>query len=103
LCRDNIPTVHLKTWSIKSSTFDGDKAAGLVPTLFAADPDAIVAVLDKSWIGLQHDVIKINKAIFMPEGIQIRDAAGLLKKPRYNSNSHYTRCYIYFGYISSIK
>jgi len=76
--------VHIKTWHLRSSTFDGDKAAGLVPTLFASDPDAIAGALDSNWIGLQHDVNKINKTIFMPEGVSFKEASGLLKKPRYN-------------------
>jgi len=82
LFRDNIPTVHIKSWSLKCTTFDGDKAAGLVPTLFAADPDNIAGTLDKMWIGLQHDINKLNRAIFTPEGVTIRDAQALLKKPR---------------------
>jgi len=80
--RDNIPTVHLRSWSLKCTTFDGDKAAGLVPTLFAADPEGILATLDRSWIGLQHDVVKLNKVIFSPEGVSLKESHGLLKKPR---------------------
>lgn len=35
--RDNIPTIHLASWPIRASLWDGDKVAGLVPTLFSPD------------------------------------------------------------------
>jgi len=40
LCRDNVPTVLLISWPISASMFDGDDAAGPVPSLFCDDPDA---------------------------------------------------------------
>ncbi len=80
--RDNIPTIHLKSWSLHASLFDKELAAGLVPTLFAEDPDSAVAMLNKDLVKGHADIMKINRIFFVAEQLILSDALALLKKPR---------------------
>jgi hypothetical protein len=47
LCyRDNLPAVDVKTWYLHAHMFDGDAAAGPVPILFIANPEAAAAAIE---------------------------------------------------------
>ncbi len=37
--RDDIPTIQLGSWPVSASLMDGDKLAGLFPTLFSEEPE----------------------------------------------------------------
>jgi len=77
-----VPTVSLGVWDASSTLFDGDVLAGLVPTLFGTDPEAINSALKDDPARLQWDILKLNKLLFTHEHISLKDAVGLMKKPR---------------------
>jgi len=82
LCRDNIPCLIVGTWDLNAQLFDGDVAAGLVPTLFAEDSDAAIKAINADPLKIHGDIQKINRLLFTPEGLSLKDAISLLKKPR---------------------
>lgn len=81
-CRDTTPTIRLRDWSLRAALFDGDVAAGLVPTLFAANIQAAEAAIKKDPVKAHYDINRINRALIMPEHVQYREALQLLKKHR---------------------
>jgi hypothetical protein len=62
--------------------FDGDVAAGPVPTLFAEDTDEAVDAITADPAKAHYDVTKINRMFFMPEHVDMETALGAVKKPR---------------------
>lgn len=79
---DNIPTIQLAVWDLQACLFDNDIAAGLVPTLFAEDPDTAVANMKVETLKLHGDVMKINRMFLCPEFVTVKEASSILKKPR---------------------
>ena len=45
--RDDIPTIQLGSWPVSATLLDGDKLAGLFPTLFSEDPEVDILGLGK--------------------------------------------------------
>lgn len=45
--RDDIPTIQLGSWPVSATLLDGDKLAGLFPTLFSEDPEVDILDLGK--------------------------------------------------------
>ncbi len=82
--RDTTPTIKLRSWPVNAALFDGEVAAGLVPTLFAPDPEAASAAISANRLKAHYDVNKLNKVLFMPEHLQLKEALHLLKKHRYS-------------------
>lgn len=82
LYRDSLPTVHLQAWPLSACLFDGELAAGPVPTLYAEDPEAVIDIIGRDLIKLHSDISKINKIFFAAETLSVGEAAALLKKPR---------------------
>lgn len=80
--RDNVPTVHLGIWDLNATMFDGEEAAGPVPTLFAEDSEATLGAIRADRAKTHADFQKIVKIFFVPECVNIKEAAALLKKPR---------------------
>jgi len=81
-CRDNIPCVIIKTWPLAAPLFDSDIIAGVVPTLFAENPEAAIEAMKNNPGKAHNDVAKINKVFFIPEEVNIEEANAILKKPR---------------------
>jgi len=77
-----VPVIKIKGWPLNCSLFDGEIAAGLVPTLFAADPTAAETALKADPTKAHYDINKLNKVLLMPETILTREALALLKKNR---------------------
>ncbi len=42
-----MPSIIHKTWDLSATMFDGDDLAGMVPTIFADDPDRMVEALNR--------------------------------------------------------
>ena len=79
---DNVPAILLDSRSLAANLFEGDVLAGLVPTLFADDPDAAERAITSDAAKAHWDINKINKVFMVPENIGLKDAVSLLKKPR---------------------
>ncbi len=58
--RDNLPAVDVKTWYLHAHMFDGDAAAGPVPILFAANPEAAAAAIEAEPAKAHFDLSKVN-------------------------------------------
>ena len=72
----------MKSWPLHASLFDGELAAGLVPTLFAEESDSAIDSLNKDLVKTHADISKINRIFFVAEHVSLTEAQGLLKKPR---------------------
>ena len=72
--------------AVSANLWNSDDIAGLVPTLFAEDMEAAGGALDNHPGKAHGDVGKINKAILIPEELDLAEALALLKKPRYKIN-----------------
>ncbi len=81
--RDTTPAIKLRRWPFNAALFDGEVAAGLIPTLFAPDPEATSAAITANRLKAHYYVNKLNKVLFMPEHLQLKEALHLLKKHRY--------------------
>lgn len=68
---------------MQSTTFNGENLAGLVPTIFSPDSEATAAALAADVSRAQRDIMKINRLLFVPEHVPLKEAAGLVKKSRY--------------------
>ena len=77
-----MPAILLDSRSLAANLFEGDVLAGLVPTLFADDPDAAEQAITTDAAKAHWDINKINKVFMVPENISLKDAVSLLKKPR---------------------
>ena len=75
--------MHITTWHLTGSLFDGEVAAGLVPTLFAIDPVATLAALKAEYIKAHADITKVNKVLSTHESVSVVEAISVLKKARY--------------------
>ena len=65
-----------------ATLFDGDLMAGPFPTLFSEDEDATLASLVAEPCKAHWDLMKIQRAFFMPENIDIGETLDLLRKPK---------------------
>ena len=68
--------------AVAANLFEGDVLAGLVPTLFADDPNSAERAITSDAAKAHRDINKINKVFMVPENIGLKDAVSLLKKPR---------------------
>jgi hypothetical protein len=62
--------------------FDGDVAAGPVPTLYAADVQAAKRCLVDNPVRLHADLQRLAKVFLMPEYISRDEAVAIIRKPR---------------------
>ena len=77
-----MPTIHINTWPLSVTLFDGEIAGGPVPTLFASDEAAALNGVNSD-LGKAHwDVNKLSKVFFISESVYLKEALALLKKPR---------------------
>ncbi len=58
--RDCLLAVDVKTWYLHAHMFDGDAAAGPVPILFAANPEAAAAAIEAEPAKAHFDLSKVN-------------------------------------------
>jgi len=55
------------TWDLSADLFDGDLLAGLVPTIYAADPDSMPDILKRDLIKVRSHIIEFE-ALSRPMG-----------------------------------
>ena len=77
-----MPTICIKQWALNATLFNGEDAAGLVPTLFAVNPEAAEAAIKLDANKAHWDLAKLNKIFFTAESVDLQEAMALLKKPR---------------------
>jgi len=63
--------------------FDGEAAAGPVPSLFSEDPEASLRAIKANLAKTHHDIQKLAKVFAAGETIRLPDCPAFLKKPRY--------------------
>ena len=80
--RDNIPTIRLECWSMAASLYDGEKASGPTPVMFASEPEVAYDAVESDLAKIHHDIMRINKSFLIFEHINLKAAAGVIKKPR---------------------
>jgi len=80
--RDNVPTIHTASWPLAATLFEGEIAAGPVPTLFATDPDAAGEAIKDDPIKAHWDCNKLAKVFLAAEEVALKDALAVMKKPR---------------------
>ena len=78
-----MPTIHINTWPLSATLFDGEVAGGVVPVLFATDEAAALDSITSDPAKAHWDVNKLNKVFFISESINLKEALALIKKPRY--------------------
>ena len=77
-----MPTICIKQWALNATMFDGDEAAGLVPTLFAVNTEAAEDAINKDPQKAHWDTAKIvillhSQSADIAQGV---DAAGEKKE-----------------------
>ena len=77
-----MPTIHINTWPLSATLFDGEVAGGVVPVLFATDEAAALDSITSDMAKAHWDVNKLNKVFFISESINLKEALALIKKPR---------------------
>ena len=82
--RDNIPAVRLSAWPLQGDIFDGDVAAGPVPTLFSQEPEVTVQNIIDNLAKAHHDIQRLAKVFFLMESVLLADCPAILKMPRYD-------------------
>jgi len=80
--RNNIPGQLIKSWPLSASLFNSDLIRGPVPTFFANDAAAVTTALKENPARIHADISKISKLFYIPEGLDLKEAAGILKKAR---------------------
>jgi hypothetical protein len=74
--------VDLVGWQMNCAMFDGDLAAGPIPTLFSEDCNSSLENLKINVKKAHHDLQRAAKAFLMPELLTLEEATLLIKKPR---------------------
>jgi hypothetical protein len=77
-----VPTIRMGAWPLNAALFNGDDAAGPVPTLFSEEPEAAVGALNDNPHRAHADLQRLARLFFQPELISLEDAGPLIKKPR---------------------
>ena len=77
-----MPTIHINTWPLSATLFDGEVAGGVVPVLFATDEAAALDSISSDLAKAHWDVNKLNKVFFISESINLKEALALIKKLR---------------------
>jgi hypothetical protein len=78
-----VPVINLAQWPLEAALFDGDAAAGPIPTIFTEDPEATRSALETGAAKAHHDLQRVAKALFMPEMINFKESLSIVRKPRY--------------------
>ena len=80
--RDDVPTIRLSAWPLQCDIFDGDAAAGPIPTLFSQEPDVTSQNILGNLSKAHNDLQRLAKVFFLMESVCQEDCPALLKKPR---------------------
>jgi len=86
--RDNIPTVRLGSWPLTAALFDGEVAAGPLPTLFGPDAETALAAITADPAKAHYDIQRLSKVFVAAEYILLAEGPAILKKPRYVLNPY---------------
>ena len=70
-------------WDLKADLFDGESTAGPVPIFFAEEPDVAMVAMTANVARAHADIVKMAKVFCIPEGITMKEAVDVIKKPRY--------------------
>ena len=79
---DNVPVIRLSAWPLQCDIFDGDEAAGPIPTLFSQEPDVTSQNILDNLVKAHNDLQRLAKVFFLMEAVSQDDCPALLKKPR---------------------
>ena len=74
--------MRLQSWDLKACLFDGEHAAGPVPSLFTTDIEATLQAIAAEPKKTHWDCQRLAKIFFTMESISLGDCTALLKKPR---------------------
>ena len=80
--RDNVATIRLSAWSLQCDIFDGDTAAGPMPTLFSQEPDVTSQNILGNLAKAHNDLQRLTNVFFLMESVCQENCPALLKKPR---------------------
>ena len=83
-------------WDLKADLFDGESTAGPVPIFFAEEPEVAMTAMTAKVARAHADIVKMAKVFCTPEGITMKEAVDVIKKPRY-INMFITQYYIVKG------
>ena len=75
-----MPTIHINTWPLSATLFDGEVAGGVVPVLFATDEAAALDSISSDLAKAHWDVNKLNKVFFISRPSRVGDALALRTK-----------------------
>ena len=75
-------TFRLSAWLLQCDVFDGDEAAGPIPTLFSQEPDVTSQNILDNLVKAHNDLQRLAKVFFLMEAVSQDDCPALLKKPR---------------------
>jgi hypothetical protein len=73
-----MPVIDLARWPLEAALFDGDAAAGPIPTIFSEDPEATRSALEAGAAKAHHDLQRVAKA----KTVSLEDAINIVRKPR---------------------
>jgi len=91
LYRDNVPSVLLGEWEVEADYLDDDFSSGLLPVLFAEDPDASNSGLLSDPDNTRKDLERLNRVFFIPETVSLEEAFRIVNKPRLGDVDYYFR------------
>ena len=81
---DNVAAMHIKSWDVDCSLFDGDLMAGPIPLLFSEDHETAATNIKADPLKAHWDLMKIARCFFLAESLSLQEAIAYVKKPRYN-------------------
>ena len=64
-----------------ASLYDGEKAAGPTPVMFASEPEVDYDAMESDLAEIHHDIMRINKSFLIFEHINLKAAAAVSKNP----------------------
>ena len=68
-----MPSVLLGEWEVEADYLDDDFSSGLLPVLFAEDPDASKSGLLSDPDNARKDLERLNRVFFIPETISLEE------------------------------
>ena len=74
--------MNLGIWDLECEVFDGEKAAGPVPTLFSPNPGESLQALEDDPGKAHKDLQRMAKMFIMPEYVGAEEAMLLVRKHR---------------------
>ena len=78
-----------------ASLYDGEKASGPTPVMFASEPEVAYDAVESDLAKIHHDIMRINKSFLIFEHINLKAAAGVIKKNQVIKLKHFLQTRIY--------